>query len=129
MLRREKAVSSHPPADVTQILMDWSGGDAAAPEKLMPLGYEELRRLAGKFCARLSAQERGGGIEVLRRSRRQGDFGSPASFREDCFARLEFRQALALSRPHPKCSLSAPSASPKSLSERSKSKSAGGGRC
>src|SRR5437588_7530252 len=52
MLRREKAVSSDPPADVTQILMDWSGGDAAAPEKLMPLVYEELRRLARNYLAR-----------------------------------------------------------------------------
>src|ERR1700745_3951233 len=52
MLRREKAVSSDPPADVTQILMDWSGGDTAAPEKLMPLVYEELRRLASNSLAR-----------------------------------------------------------------------------
>jgi RNA polymerase sigma factor (TIGR02999 family) len=38
--------------DVTQILKDWSGGDPAAPEKLMPLVYEELRRLARNFIAR-----------------------------------------------------------------------------
>jgi RNA polymerase sigma factor (TIGR02999 family) len=52
MVRREKAVSSDPSADVTQILMDWSGGDAAAPDKLMPLVYEELRRLARNYLAR-----------------------------------------------------------------------------
>ena len=52
MLRREKAVSSDPPADVTQILMDWSSGDLAAPDKLMPLVYEELRRLARNYLAR-----------------------------------------------------------------------------
>lgn len=40
------------PADVTQILLDWSGGDSAAPEKLMPLVYEELRRLARNYLAR-----------------------------------------------------------------------------
>ena len=38
--------------DVTQILKDWSDGDAAAPEKLMPLVYEELRRLARNYLAR-----------------------------------------------------------------------------
>jgi RNA polymerase sigma factor (TIGR02999 family) len=45
-------VSPDSPADVTQILKDWSGGDAAAPEKLMPLVYEELRRLARNYIAR-----------------------------------------------------------------------------
>jgi RNA polymerase sigma factor (TIGR02999 family) len=46
-------VSSEPPTDVTQILKDWSGGDAAAaPEKLMPLVYEELRRLARNYLSR-----------------------------------------------------------------------------
>ena len=40
------------PADVTQILLDWSKGDDAAPEKLMPLVYEELRRLARNYLAR-----------------------------------------------------------------------------
>jgi RNA polymerase sigma factor (TIGR02999 family) len=53
MLRREKTVSYDPPAaDVTQILMDWSAGDTAAPDKLMPLVYEELRRLARGYLAR-----------------------------------------------------------------------------
>jgi RNA polymerase sigma factor (TIGR02999 family) len=52
MVRRENVVSSDPPADVTQILMDWSGGDAAAAERLMPLVYEELRRLARNYLAR-----------------------------------------------------------------------------
>jgi RNA polymerase sigma factor (TIGR02999 family) len=46
------AVSSEPSADVTQILKDWSGGDSTAPEKLMPLVYEELRRLARNYLAR-----------------------------------------------------------------------------
>jgi RNA polymerase sigma factor (TIGR02999 family) len=40
------------PNDVTQILKDWSGGDNAAPDKLMPLVYEELRRLARSYLAR-----------------------------------------------------------------------------
>lgn len=42
--------------EVTRILHDWSGGDPAAPERLMPFVYEELRRLARTFLAR----ERGG---------------------------------------------------------------------
>jgi RNA polymerase sigma factor (TIGR02999 family) len=38
--------------EVTQILHDWSGGDARAPERLMPFVYDELRRLARAFLAR-----------------------------------------------------------------------------
>src|ERR1043166_242253 len=40
------------PADaqeVTQLLADWSQGDQAALQKLTPLGYEELRRLAHRY--------------------------------------------------------------------------------
>jgi RNA polymerase sigma factor (TIGR02999 family) len=45
-------VNSNSPPDVTQILLDWSKGDSAAPEKLMPFVYEELRRLARSYLAR-----------------------------------------------------------------------------
>jgi RNA polymerase sigma factor (TIGR02999 family) len=45
-------VSSDSPADVTQILKNWSEGDTSAPDKLMPLVYEELRRLARAYLAR-----------------------------------------------------------------------------
>lgn len=38
--------------DVTEILHDWSGGDANAPDRLMPFVYDELRRLARAFLAR-----------------------------------------------------------------------------
>jgi RNA polymerase sigma-70 factor, ECF subfamily len=38
--------------EVTRILHDWSGGDPAAPERLMPLVYDELRRLARACLAR-----------------------------------------------------------------------------
>jgi len=38
--------------EVTQILHDWSGGDAKAPERLMPFVYDELRRLARSFLAK-----------------------------------------------------------------------------
>jgi RNA polymerase sigma factor (TIGR02999 family) len=35
--------------EVTQLLADWSRGDAAALQKLTPLVYEELRRLAHRY--------------------------------------------------------------------------------
>lgn len=37
---------------VTQILHDWSGGDREAPERLMPLVYDEMRRIARAFISR-----------------------------------------------------------------------------
>src|SRR2546425_10445953 len=35
-------------ADVTQLLLAWNQGDRAALDKLMPIVYDELRRLARK---------------------------------------------------------------------------------
>ena len=40
------------PEGITQLLLKWSEGDANALEKLMPLVYEELRRLAGNYLRR-----------------------------------------------------------------------------
>src|SRR5215471_18887316 len=37
---------------VTQLLIDWSKGDQAALDKLMPLVYAELRRLASNYLRR-----------------------------------------------------------------------------
>lgn len=37
------------PRDVTQLLVDWNNGDEDAPDKLMPLVYDELRRLANHY--------------------------------------------------------------------------------
>src|SRR5262249_49945649 len=34
------------PGEVTQLLIDWSNGDRAALDRLMPMVYKELRRLA-----------------------------------------------------------------------------------
>ena len=45
-------MSSDSPAEITEVLKAWSDGDATAPEKLMPLVYEELRRLARNYLAR-----------------------------------------------------------------------------
>jgi RNA polymerase sigma factor (TIGR02999 family) len=37
---------------ITQLLIDWSNGDQAALEQLMPLVYDELRRLASNYLRR-----------------------------------------------------------------------------
>ena len=34
---------------VTKLLEDWSSGDQTVPDKLMPLVYDELRRLAHQY--------------------------------------------------------------------------------
>jgi hypothetical protein len=36
------------PVDVTELLMDWSNGNRAALDRLMPLVYDELHRLAAR---------------------------------------------------------------------------------
>ena len=41
---------------ITQLLLDWGNGDQAALEKLMPLVYSELRRLAGNYLRRERAE-------------------------------------------------------------------------
>src|SRR5437016_3664410 len=38
--------------EVTQLLIEWSNGDKAALDKLMPLIYDELRRLAHHYMSR-----------------------------------------------------------------------------
>jgi len=48
----EKPVLDQPPYDVTQILKDWSEGSEGASARLMPLVYEELRRLAREYLRR-----------------------------------------------------------------------------
>jgi RNA polymerase sigma factor (TIGR02999 family) len=46
-------MSSAPaPGDVTRLLQLWSGGDRDALERLVPLVYGELRRLAGRYMKR-----------------------------------------------------------------------------
>jgi RNA polymerase sigma factor (TIGR02999 family) len=38
--------------ELTQLLIDWSNGDKAALDRLMPLVYDELRRLAHHYMSR-----------------------------------------------------------------------------
>src|SRR5688572_16140546 len=40
------------PQQVTQLLVAWGDGDRAALDELMPLVYEELRRLAHRYMGR-----------------------------------------------------------------------------
>jgi RNA polymerase sigma-70 factor (ECF subfamily) len=40
------------PHQVTRLLLEWTGGDLAALEQLMPLVYDELRLLAGTYLRR-----------------------------------------------------------------------------
>ena len=38
--------------NITPLLLKWSDGDSSALERLMPLVYDELRRLAGRYLRR-----------------------------------------------------------------------------
>lgn len=42
------------PKEVTQLLIEWSNGDHAALDQLIPLVYDELRRLAARYMRRES---------------------------------------------------------------------------
>ena len=37
------------PENVTQLLLDWKSGDRSALDKLMPIVYDELRRIASRY--------------------------------------------------------------------------------
>jgi RNA polymerase sigma factor (TIGR02999 family) len=45
-------MAMHSSAVVTQLLLDWNRGDAQARDRMLPLVYDELRRLARAFLAR-----------------------------------------------------------------------------
>jgi RNA polymerase sigma factor (TIGR02999 family) len=44
--------SNESPRDVTRLLLDWSNGNKEALSELMPVVYDELRRLAGGYLRR-----------------------------------------------------------------------------
>lgn len=44
--------SKKPPGEVTELLVKWSEGDADALEKLLPIVYEELRRISHNYLRR-----------------------------------------------------------------------------
>ncbi len=43
---------TRPSHQVTKLLKDWGAGDESVPDKLMPLVYDELRRLAHQYMRR-----------------------------------------------------------------------------
>jgi RNA polymerase sigma factor (TIGR02999 family) len=45
-------IPSPPPQEITQLLVDWSNGNQAALDRLMPLVYTELRQLAHRYMRR-----------------------------------------------------------------------------
>jgi RNA polymerase sigma-70 factor (ECF subfamily) len=45
-------MSPRAPSDATDLLLAWSGGDASAFDKLVPLVYQELRVLAQRYMRR-----------------------------------------------------------------------------
>ncbi|HEY9405336.1 MAG TPA: sigma-70 family RNA polymerase sigma factor [Pyrinomonadaceae bacterium] len=45
-------MNDSPPRDVTALLLSWSAGDEGAAAALMPLVYDELRRLARNYLRR-----------------------------------------------------------------------------
>ena len=45
-------IPGHLPSEVTQLLIDWSQGDHAALEQLIPLVHAELRHLARRYMRR-----------------------------------------------------------------------------
>ena len=49
---RQMTTSPNPPDEVTQLLLDWNAGNNDALEKLMPLVYRELRRLAHQYLGK-----------------------------------------------------------------------------
>src|SRR5688500_19428032 len=51
-LKANQNMSDELQHEVTQILNEWSDGDADAPARLMPFVYDELRRRARSYLAR-----------------------------------------------------------------------------
>src|SRR5947209_1433544 len=51
-MKPREAASGDAPEGITQLLLKWSDGDRSAREKLMPLVYDELHRLAAKYLRR-----------------------------------------------------------------------------
>ena len=49
MARAQSQISEATPEEITDLLIDWGNGEQRALEKLMPLVYERLRRLAVSF--------------------------------------------------------------------------------
>ena len=58
-----------PAHQITQLLQAWSEGDQGALDQLVPIVYEDLRRLAGYYMAReRAADAKGASKAIVRRS-------------------------------------------------------------
>ena len=53
--RGDKPLMEPAPSEITQLLKDWGGGDQTALDKLMPLVYDELHRMAHQHMRREQA--------------------------------------------------------------------------
>jgi RNA polymerase sigma factor (TIGR02999 family) len=51
-IRSEVVMPTPPAKDVTQMLMNWSNGDRAALDELLPVVYDELRQQAERYLRR-----------------------------------------------------------------------------
>jgi RNA polymerase sigma factor (TIGR02999 family) len=47
---------AHDPSEITVLLKAWGGGDALALDRLTPLVYDQLRRMAGRYVAKEGAE-------------------------------------------------------------------------
>jgi RNA polymerase sigma-70 factor (ECF subfamily) len=79
-----RLVNESSPQDVTKLLAEWSKGDRAALETLMPLVYSELRRVAGHYLG----QEK------------QGHTLSPTGLVHEAYLRLVTQKVPWQSRAH-----------------------------
>ena len=70
---------------VTELLMEWEKGDRAALDKLVPIVYEELRRIAGRY---------------LRRERREHTLQTTALVNEAYLRLVDQRKVQWKSRAH-----------------------------
>src|SRR5262249_7329210 len=52
---KEQHMTTPPPQEITQWLHDWSQGDDDARDRLLPVVYDELRRMARRYMARQPA--------------------------------------------------------------------------
>lgn len=53
--RGDEPLMEPAPSEITQLLKDWGGGDQTALDKLMPLVYDELHRMAHQHMRREQA--------------------------------------------------------------------------
>ena len=52
MARGDYFLEDAPQAEITQLLRAWGGGDEAALDRLTPVVYDELRRMARRYLRR-----------------------------------------------------------------------------